>query len=83
MVTIEYIMGLVRGGKNHNVEGDPYDFCCTVIIDGNTAEIRGMAGTVTKDNLTEVVYRLNSIGVTKIIYDRIKNGIKTKKEYMI
>ena len=81
--SIEWLVGIIRGGESHNKLGDKYTFSMSIILRGNTAELCGAVGDISRKEFRELCNKLKSIGVTTIIYDRIKNGVKSRKSVEI
>ena len=75
-VSVETVVCILRGGTKHSSLGDPYEFSCTAIISGDTAEIKAMSGVVSLGAFKEIKHLLLQMGIKKLVYDRIKNGIK-------
>ena len=73
-LTIEWIMGIARAGKDHNTYGDSYEVSCVILKDAKTATVKGASGnTLTREVVDDLKAQLFSLGVTKIKWVR-KNG---------
>lgn len=72
---VEWLTGVIRGGSKFEKHGDPYDFACTFIARGDTAEIIGLSGDLGPNPLA--AYRairtaLEAQGIKKAFWDRAR-----------
>lgn len=76
---VQWIVGVIRVGPEFNELGDPFDFACTVLIDGGDATIIGAAGKFSLAHKKAVQKALNDQGITKANWVRMKpSGVKQR-----
>lgn len=73
-VSVEWIAGVLRAGREHEKHGDPYTFSCTVIVRGTHAELVGASGEFTPEIYREIFDRLVSLGMESASWDRKKKS---------
>lgn len=69
-VSIEWVIGVVRAGRNFSSFGDPYDFSCTVILRGETAELIGASGRFDMRFRQPLIELLKERGVKRVSWER-------------
>lgn len=76
MIHIEPKLLVVRGGKDFKEYGDPYDFCLSIFVDGDSARIFALHGKFNFKDFADIKKQLLSMGITKAHWERIKNKLK-------
>lgn len=70
-VSIELVTGILRYHPDGKY-GDPYTFVCTVLLDNDTAIIKGAVGEYSRDVRERIKEALMDLGVEHVIYERRK-----------
>jgi len=68
---------ILRAGKEFIKFGDPFEFVATITIENGIAHVQAALGQLPSYDLQNFFNFLRDLGVTKIIWERIK-GVKTK-----
>jgi hypothetical protein len=76
-VSLQVVTLQVRGGSNHEKYGDPYSYCCTVQVIGQTAHVSALCGNFTRKDFADFKELLSQYGVKDIDYERLKREAKT------
>lgn len=80
----EGLIGIVRVGQDHNSIYDPWEWSCTVVIKGEVAELLAINKTPTFAQCKAGLDQLRLLGVTKVIFERIReDGRIDKREHRI
>lgn len=74
---VEWILGVIRAGKNFKKHGDPYEFVCTVMRENDRAFLLAAGGTFTKETYKAIEQLLRQMGITVIRWD--KKNIKHRR----
>lgn len=83
---IEWIVGILRIGKDFHKYGDPWEFKCLVATEGDTIHLFAIES---ESEARTLVGARNDIrkqlpaGVTKVRWERIRNGIKKDVIYRV
>lgn len=72
---VEWLTGVIRGGRDFKEHGDPYEFACTFIARGDTAEVIGLSGNLLPTPIA--AYRairtaLEAHGIKNAFWDRAR-----------
>lgn len=71
---------LCRGHGEGGVFGDPYDWVCVAIVNGDEAYVKGLAGKL--HNISRLIRGIPELlGVNSIVFERRVNGVTTHHEY--
>ena len=74
---IEWTTGILRMGRKFDVWGDPYEFACTVIREGDTVTFMGAAAECSMSIVSErkrIRALLEPMGIAKVRWTRRKAG---------
>lgn len=74
MPAIEIKTVVIRGGKDFTKFGDPYEYCLSAFIDGNTATIYGLVGKFSFKDYIQVKREFAKICVFNAKWERYRGG---------
>lgn len=73
MITVEPVVLLVRHHPDPEAKfGDPWDFTCLALVNGNEAFLKGGAGKFSRETGREIVEALEKLGIDVFKYERHK-----------
>ena len=70
---LEWIVCVIRTGKNFEGHGDPYEFVVTGVRDGDKMYLKGAVGKYDKATYKAITSAIKETGVTKIEWERRNN----------
>ena len=73
--SVEWVVGIIRGGPDFHEHGDPFEFSCTVVRSGDTCEIRGFSGKMSVSASRAIKAALNADGIKTAFWERQKSGL--------
>ena len=83
---IEWLAGVMRLGREFKTHGDPYEFLCGVVRSGETISFIGASSQVVASLVRErdsIRAMLRPLGVTRVRWSRIKDGVEIWREYPV
>lgn len=74
MITLTPIVWVVRAGSEHAKYGDDFEGIAVVQRCGNVAHVSAAKGPLSLADQAELAKTLRSMGFSKIVYERARNG---------
>ena len=77
----EWIVAILRGGPEFQEFGDPFEFSCMIIRNGDVCEIKGLSckGGFNLEIARSIEKALLEIGIVNASWERKKNGASRLK----
>ena len=73
-ISIEWVTGIIRGGKDHHKFGDPYEFSCTILKDRDTVYLKGAVGHLYTHFRSELREEFVKEGIKKVLWETKENN---------
>lgn len=71
---IEWVVGIIRAGSELEKFGDPYEFTCMLIKEGDRVHIKGAAGKFTLAIRRAISRALKEAGIDNAEWERANNA---------
>ena len=70
---VEWTTGIIRAGPEFEKHGDPFNFVCTIIMQGDSAYLCGASGEFTKETFRAIKAALAENGILHAKWEKKNN----------
>lgn len=77
---VEWIAGIIRAGPFLDKYGDPYEFACTIVREGDSAVLKGAAGKYSRAVHEAIKKELLAAGIKDVTWERLNNKPREVKK---